>query len=54
MVRGAKILFTSDENMFRLEQANREHINPRGKHHFMSSLAKIWEIRLFQFTVKHP
>ena len=29
---GAKILFTSGENTFRLEQANREHINPRGKH----------------------
>ena len=34
MVLGAKILFTSGENMFRLEQANRKHINPRGKHAF--------------------
>ena len=31
-VHGAKILFTSGEHTFRLEQANREHINPRGKH----------------------
>ena len=51
----AKILFTSGENTFRLEQANKEHINPRGKHthfssvtfFFMSSLVKIWEIRVF-------
>ena len=55
MVHGAKILFTSGENTFRLEQVNREHINPRGKHRrfssvtyfFMSSLVKIWEIRVF-------
>ena len=30
-MHGAKILFTSGENTFRLEQANREHINPRGQ-----------------------
>ena len=51
-MHGAKILFMSGENTFRLEQENREHINPRGKHtrfsivtyFFMSSLVKIWEI----------
>ena len=55
-----KILFASGENniffnTFRLEQANREHVNPRGKctrfssvtYFFMSSLVKIWEIRVF-------
>ena len=44
------------------EQANREHINPAGKHvrfscvtyFFMSLLVKIWKIRVFQFTVKYP
>ena len=56
-MHGAKILFiiTSGENTFRLEQANREHINPREKHarfssvtyFFMSSLVKIWETRVF-------
>ena len=50
-MHGAKI-FTSGETTFRLEQANREHINPRGKHtrfssvtyFFKSSLVKIWDI----------
>ena len=44
------------------EQSNREHRNPAGKHtrfsrvtyFFISSLVKIWEIRVFWFTVKHP
>ena len=50
-MHGAKILFTSGENTFRLEQANREHINPRGNHtrfssvtyFFMSSLVGKYE-----------
>ena len=54
-MHGAKILSMSGENTFRLELANREHINPRGKHtrfssvtyFFMPSLVKIWEIRVF-------
>ena len=41
-MHGAKILFTSGENLFRLEQANREHINPRGKHTRFSSVTYIF------------
>ena len=43
-MHGANILFTSGEKTFRLEQANREHINPRGKHTRFSSVTYFFHV----------